>query len=600
SVVRSYEKVYRATSTRQATLYVRKVVTILDPDHGNANRLVVFYDDNSKIAHFKATLFDGLGDKIRSAKKSEIEDIRATGSGTFYDDSRVQTTTVTHSSYPYTVEFEYEKKLSNFGIVEFPQWMPMSYNESVQEASFSAEVPMDNELLFRSNELPEPKVKSADGARVYQWSVENLPARSYEAFAPPSSQTLPYVRTVLKHFDVGDYTGSMASWNDFGLFMGKLIEGRDELPDDLCSLVHESTDGLGSEREKINALYRLLQERTRYVGVQLGIGGWQPFSATYVEENRYGDCKALSNYLGAMLAEVNIDSYPVLIDWNDRSFYPVEEDFTTSAFNHMVLYVPSEDMYLECTSNVNPLGYLGDGKGDRNVLWVTPEGGKLMRTPAIAPADNGYVRTVNVAIKEDGGARFQLQAGFYGASQESIRHLHHGEKDQTKQLEWLNRYNLLPDVSGNGYSLICNPDEPVANLVYTTEVPSYARKLGQRFFVPLNKYFRYDQVPDKLSERQFPIRHRAAKFFVDTVHLKLPQDMEIESLGEAETTIKHPAGEYRAVVNTSDEGKLTWVRTLKLVPVDLPAEAYSDFRQFFVDVAKADRRQVVIRKKRTK
>ncbi|MEM9529013.1 MAG: DUF3857 domain-containing protein, partial [Bacteroidota bacterium] len=521
SVVRSYDKIYRATSSRQATLYVRKVVTIVDPDHNNANRLVVYYDDNSKIANFKATLFDGFGKKIRSAKKAEIEDIRATGGGTFYDDSRVRTTTITHTTYPYTVEFEYEKKLSNFGIVEFPQWMPMGYNESVQAASFSAEVPADNELLYRTNELSDPEVATIDGGarRLYQWSVENLPARSYEAFAPPSSQTLPYVRTVLKQFDVGNYSGSMASWNDFGVFMGKLIEGRDELPDNLRSLVHETADGLSSEREKINALYRLLQERTRYVGVQLGIGGWQPFSATYVEENRYGDCKALSNYLGAMLAEVDIESYPVLIDWNDRSFYPVAEDFTTSAFNHMVLYVPSEDMYLECTSNVNPPGYLGDGKGDRNVLWVTPEGGKLMRTPAVTPADNGHVRTVKITVQEDGAALFQLRAGFHGASQENLRYLLHGEKDQTKQLEWLNRNNLLPDVSGKNYSLNCDPDEPVANLTYTTEVPGYARKLGQRFFVPLNKYFRYDWVPDKLSERQFPIRQQTAKFLVDTVRL---------------------------------------------------------------------------------
>jgi len=600
SVVRTYEKVYEAKSANEATLYVKKVVTILDDGHGYANRLVVYYDDDSKITRFKATLYDALGEKVRSAKKSEIEDIRATGGGTFYDDSRVRTTTVTHISYPYTVAFEYEKKLTDFGMVAFPQWMPMEFDQSVQSAVFTATIPSDNELIFRTNELPDPVVSEQEGRRTHRWEVEDLPARRSEASAPPASKTLPYVRTTLKNFDIGDYQGSMASWQEFGQFMGRLIEGRDQLPAELSALVHETTDGLATDREKIDALYRVLQGRTRYVGVQLGVGGWQPFSAEYVETNRYGDCKALSNYLGAMLKEVGIESYPVLIDWNDRSFYPVEEEFTTSAFNHMILYVPGEDMYLECTSNTSPPGYLGEGKEDRNVLWVTPAGGKLVRTPVAAPADNGYVRTLDVNLAADGSAELRLHTGYYGAPHESFRRYLHAEIDETKQLEALNRSGIIPNVKGTGYSLTCEPNEPIAELRYATQVPSYARKLGQRIFIPINKYYNYDNVPDKLSERQFPIERNVARFYVDTVNLQLPKDMEVESLGEASITYQHAAGEYRATVTSAADGRLTWIRTLKLLPVQLPASEYEDYRQFFVDVAKADKRQVVVRKKRTK
>ncbi|MEO0733149.1 MAG: DUF3857 domain-containing protein, partial [Bacteroidota bacterium] len=385
SVVRTYEKHYRVTSPGSAILRVRKVITLLDNNHDDENRLVVFYDEASKITRFKATLYDALGQKVRAAKKSEIEDVRATDGGTFYSDSRVQTTTVTHTSYPYTVEFEYEKKLTGSSIFQFPSWSPKWYDQAIESASFTAEVPTDNELLYHLNELPEPTVTIESDVRTYRWEITNLPARRWEPAAPAHSKNLPYARTTLHHFKLDEYAGSMASWDEFGQFMNRLIAGRDELPAELKTLVHETTAGLTTDREKIAALYRLLQGRTRYVGVQLGIGGYQPFPAKYVEQNRYGDCKALSNYLGALLKEVDIASYPVLVDWNDRSFFPVDEDFTTSAFNHMILYVPGEDMYLECTSNVSPPGYLGSGKEDRNVLWVTPEGGKLVRTPAPAP-----------------------------------------------------------------------------------------------------------------------------------------------------------------------------------------------------------------------
>jgi hypothetical protein len=75
--------------------------------------------------------------------------------------------------------------------------------------------------------------------------------------------------------------------------------------------------------------------------------------------------------------------------------------------------------------------------------------------------------------------------------------------------------------------------------------------------------------------------------------------MEVESMGEEVLSYEHPAGQYRAEVKFSP-GKLTWIRTLKLLPVELPASEYEDYRQFFVDVAKADRRQVVVRTKRSK
>ncbi len=70
--------------------------------------------------------------------------------------------------------------------------------------------------------------------------------------------------------------------------------------------VHELTDHLTDKRQKVFALYDYLQKNTRYISVQLGIGGWQPFPADYVATKRYGDCKALSNFMVALLKEAGI------------------------------------------------------------------------------------------------------------------------------------------------------------------------------------------------------------------------------------------------------------------------------------------------------
>lgn len=102
-----------------------------------------------------------------------------------------------------------------------------------------------------------------------------------------------------------------------------------------------------------------MQEQKCYVSVQLGIGGWQLFLVDYVEEYGYGDCKVLSNYMKVVLVEIGIESYLVIIQVSGYYFYEVEDDFVDLVFNYVIFYVLEEDMWFECMSFVNLVGYLG-------------------------------------------------------------------------------------------------------------------------------------------------------------------------------------------------------------------------------------------------
>jgi hypothetical protein len=121
------------------------------------------------------------------------------------------------------------------------------------------------------------------------------------------------------------------------------------------------TDTIQSDKDKVRFLYRYLQQNMRYVSVQLGIGGLKPFPAMFVDQKKYGDCKALTNYMGALLRAVNIPSCYAIVNAGTNA-KPADPKFPDNVFNHVILCVPlkNDTTWLECTSNTQPFGQLGD------------------------------------------------------------------------------------------------------------------------------------------------------------------------------------------------------------------------------------------------
>src|SRR5690606_888532 len=115
------------------------------------------------------------------------------------------------------------------------------------------------------------------------------------------------------------------------------------LPAHIAQQVKALTSGITDVKEKITVLYNYLQKNTRYISIQLGIGGWQPFDDSYVAKNGYGDCKALTNYMQSLLTSANIPSFYTLVyagasGTAKNRFVP---DLPSQQFNHVVICVPT-------------------------------------------------------------------------------------------------------------------------------------------------------------------------------------------------------------------------------------------------------------------
>ena len=132
---------------------------------------------------------------------------------------------------------------------------------------------------------------------------------------------------------------SLTSWADLSRWTYELNAGRAELPPALVAGMQALVQGETDERARIRKVYKFLQANTRYISVQLGLGGWQTFPASSVAANGYGDCKALTNYCQALLGAAGIKAHAALVRAGSDE-QDIRTDFPSSQFNHVVLCVP--------------------------------------------------------------------------------------------------------------------------------------------------------------------------------------------------------------------------------------------------------------------
>ena len=74
---------------------------------------------------------------------------------------------------------------------------------------------------------------------------------------------------------------------------------RQDVPLETAAYIKEITGNISDPKAKAQKIYEYMQHKTHYVSIQIGIGGYQPFTASEVDKDGYGDCKALCNYTRA-------------------------------------------------------------------------------------------------------------------------------------------------------------------------------------------------------------------------------------------------------------------------------------------------------------
>jgi len=197
--------------------------------------------------------------------------------------------------------------------------------------------------------------------------------------------------------------GGPLSWNDVSRWYADLARDRYRATPALNRIADSLVAGAKTRDDSIRAVHKWVAQDIRYVGIELGIGGYQPRMPDMVIATGYGDCKDKATLFVAALTHLGIQAYPVLLSINTTARRDLP---TPQQFNHEIAAValPSGGyQFVDLTSSFNAYGELpGSIQGGFGLL-ILPDGrNEEVTIPVDAPASNVQTTRITGVLSADG------------------------------------------------------------------------------------------------------------------------------------------------------------------------------------------------------
>jgi hypothetical protein len=451
------------------------LIQINDKSSSDLAHVEIPHSKTQQFEIIEAKILDKNGEVVRRIKNKEIKRRSYRGVGTFYQDNLITEFDLYWNQYPYKISYKYRSVVSEFLFIA--NWTPIYFKDiPTLKSSLVVELPKGTfyNLDNKSNVIPNNFFR---GEYEYiEWKFGNEELQKPQTLSPPIAELIPRIMIVPHNFQYG-IKGETKSWSDFGDWQHELNKGTDQLPDSEKLIVDDLIRNISETEIVIKKLYEYLQDKNTYINVAIDIGGLKSYPASYVCKNRYGDCKALTTYMKAMLNYVGIDSYYTLIKSGDK-IENINKSIPSQQFDHVILAVPLEKdtIWLENTANFLPYNYLGTFTQNRYGLLVMEGNSQLVKTPSLTLSNTYELDYYNYNLNDDGKWNLNVEKEMLRGErfEQYLYELKEGDHKSFKELLLkdislkgflINNYNVEFKDRGNHYLKISatgNTDSPIS------------------------------------------------------------------------------------------------------------------------------------------
>ena len=596
AVVRDNSTIITINDVNKMTVYRKEVVTVLNKLGNVDAKIAGWYDNDTKITKLSAIIYDVFGNEIKKYKERDFLDVSAVSGGTLYSDSRVKYVDHKPISYPYTLVFESEYKTSSTGFI--PSWFPVNgYHISVEKSFYQLKnpkgIPLKNKEINFDGFNIDKKVTDVE----ISYQLKNEKALKYEKNAIPYRDILPKGRVALSKFHLKGVYGEQTNWNEFGKWMyEKLLTGRDVLDEGTKNKVKSLTAGVNNPLEKAKIVYKFMQDKTRYISVQVGIGGWEPIAANQVDKVGYGDCKGLTNYTKALLDVVGVKSYYTVVYADEKR--NIDSSFSSIEGNHIILNIPNNgnDVWLECTSQTMPFNFLGDFTDDRDVLVVTPEGGVIKRTASYKNEVNLQITNAAIKLDKDGNLTSNINRTSKGLQYDDKSYYERETKEELIKNYKSNVWSYNNNLEIEAVDLLNDKENIVFTENLKVSIKSYTSVNEQEYLFRVNVFNRESFVPKRYRSRKLPLKISSGYKDVDQFEFTIPEGYILSAL-PSEKLLSTKFGTYKVTFTKINETSFKYDKSIIIKEGVYPKEEYKNYRSFRRSIAKYENLRIAITKK---
>lgn len=570
--------------------YIKYTILVLNESGFNSIDLSENYDKSNKIKKINVIVYNSSGEKIKSFNKSDFNDRSLFDDSTIFSDSRVLFLDYKPLSFPLIIEYECETESVNTAFLK--AWSPISnLHETILEAKLEIIKNETCPLNFKVQKIDEYNIEKTETDKSIVYLAKNILAIKPEAYADYSKE-FPMVKMFLEKASLEGYELNMKSWKEFGkMYYDYFIKNNSIISEKTKIKLDNIISINDTKLDKIKKIYKYVQDNTRYISVQVGIGGWKPMEVSDVEKYGYGDCKALSNFTRALLKAYDIESYYTVIYGGEKKSF--DEEIIAKQSNHVIVSVPYNDDYifLECTSQTNPFGYLSDFTSNRNALIIKPDGAEVVNTTYYKKEQNTQETYSKVTVLENGSVKGNTKITSKGIQYNNVSGL---ENYNTKEkLEYYkNHFSHLNNLSISELKFSNDKETFSFEEQFNFETQNYYENSLNSIIFPLNVFNRFVNVPYKYRNKKFSFEIDYGFIDSDQIEIIVPNNYVIKQLPES-INIKEKFGAYSSKV-IFENNILVYKRELIMNEGLFSKEEYEAFRKFREQISKLDNLKILL------
>jgi transglutaminase-like putative cysteine protease len=595
-------------STDKIKMTIREAYKILRPNGRERGTVYVYFNPSRKIKSLHGWCIPAQG-KDYEVKDKDAVDRALNGGGELVDDVKFRVLTIPAPDPGNVVGYEYEVEERPFFLQDM--WY-FQESDPVRETHYSLQLPPGWE--FRDFWLNHPEVKPSEtGNNLWQWMVSDVKEIRHEPAMPPYMGIAGQM--IVTFFPPGGKAANgFAAWDDMGKWYFNLVGERVDASPEIKQQVNTLTASATTPLKKMQAIAQFVQHDIRYVAIELGIGGWQPHPAPEVFSHRYGDCKDKATLMRAMLHEIGVDSYHVVI--NTQRGAVTRDTPAHNGFNHAIVAIKlpgglkdpalvavREDpklgriLFFDPTDDITPFGQIRGELQDNYALLVIPDGGQLIPLPQQPSSMNSIERTARLTLDAGGtlkGSVKEIRLGERAATERYALMKVTNEKDRVKPIE-----NLLSNSMSSfrltqaSVSNLQRTDQPFG-FDYSFESDHYAKNAGGLLLVRPrvlgNKAFGYLETKEP---RKFSIEFEAPARDVDTFEIVIPAGYEVDDMPPpVDADFSFASYHSKTEVNG---GVIRYTRTFEVKELSLPVDRSDELKRFDRTITGDERSTVVLK-----